>query len=187
MAKAPVQKIVLTYEDYLHFPNDGRRYEILEGEVYVSPAPTTKHQTVVGNVFARLLEFVKRKKLGRVFVAPTDVVLSRTNVVQPDVLFLSNERLSLLTERNVQGAPDLIVEVLSEFTEEQDRTLKPQIYARHGVKEYWLIDPDRETLEQYELDPESRELRHAATYQRDETLRSKLLPGLALRLTELWE
>lgn len=188
MAKATgLQKIVLTYEDYLHLPDDGKRYEILEGELYVSPAPKTKHQTVLGNLFVILHQFVRRYKLGRVFLAPTDVVLSRTNVVQPDLLFLSNDRLRLLTEQNVQGAPDLIVEILSEFTEEQDRVLKMQIYARHGVKEYWLIDPERERLEPYELSPKTREFCHLATYRRDETLRSKLLEKFELKLMGLWE
>jgi len=188
MAKVSgIQKIVLTYEDYLHLPDDGNRYEILEGELHVAPAPKTKHQIVSLNLAAILHQHVRKHKLGRVLTAPTDVVLSRTNVVQPDLIFLSNERLHLLTESNIQGAPDLIVEVLSEFTEERDRTLKMQIYARHGVKEYWIIDPDHETLEVYRLDPESRALSHQATYQRDEEFSPKLFPELKIELAELWE
>jgi len=184
---AGVQRVILTYEDYQHFPNDGKRYEILEGELFVSPAPKTKHQIVSRNLLVMLHQHVSKHKLGEVLAAPTDVILSRTNVVQPDLLFLSSERLPLLTEKNVQGAPDLIVEILSEFTEEQDRTLKMQIYARHGVKEYWLIDPERETLEVYELDQQSRAFRHRATYQREESFQPRLLPKLALKLRELWE
>lgn len=188
MAKASgLQKIVLTYEDYLHLPNDGKRYEILEGELFVSPAPKTKHQIVSVNLAAVLHQHVRQHKLGRVLAAPTDVILSRTNVVQPDLLFISSERQKILTEKNVQGAADLIVEILSEFTEEQDRTLKMQIYARYGVQHCWLIDPDRETLEAYELDPESRSFRHRSSYQGDETFRSALFPQLTLKLAELWE
>jgi len=188
MAKASgLQKIVLTYEDYRHLPNDGKRYEILEGELFVSPAPKTKHQIVSVNLAAILHSHVRKHKLGRMLAAPADVVLSRTNVVQPDLLFISNPRLKILTEQNVQGAPDLIVEILSEFTEEQDRTLKMQIYARHGVREYWLIHPERETVEVYELDDKLRIFLHRATYQRDETLSSTLFPKLTIKLSTLWE
>lgn len=188
MAKASgLQKIILTYDDYLHLPNDGRRYEILEGELFVSPAPKTKHQIIATNLAEALNRHVRKHTQGRVLVAPTDVVLSRTNVVQPDLLFISNQRRQILTENNVQGAPDLIVEILSEFTEEQDRTAKMQIYARHGVREYWLIEPDREVLEVYELDAESRIFHHRATYQRDEILKSTLFPKLSLTLADLWE
>lgn len=188
MVKASgLQRIILTYEDYLRLPDDGKRYEVLEGELFVSPAPKTKHQIISGNLFAILHSHVRQRKLGRVLAAPTDVVLSRTNVVQPDLLFISNAHRKILTERNVQGGPDLVVEILSEFTEAQDRTLKMQIYARYGVQQYWLIDPDRETLEVYELDPESRSFRHRATYRRDETFQPLLFPALQLKLAELWD
>jgi Uma2 family endonuclease len=182
-----LQKIVLTYEDYLHLPNDGRRYEILEGELFVSPAPKTRHQIIATNLAETLNRQVRKHKLGRVLVAPTDVVLSRTDVAQPDLLFISSQRLKILTEQNVQGAPDLIVEILCEFTEEQDRTLKMQIYARHGVREYWLIDPDREVVEVYELDAKLRTFLHRATYQQDETMSSTLFPKLTVKLSALWE
>jgi Uma2 family endonuclease len=188
MVKASgLQRIILTYEDYLHLPDDGKRYEILEGDLFVSPAPKTKHQIVSLNLAAMLHQHVRKHQLGRVLTAPTDVVLSRTNVVQPDLLFISKKHQQILTEKNVQGAPDLIVEILSEFTEEQDRTLKLQIYARHGVKEYGLIDPEAETLEAYELDPESRSFCHRATYRRDETFQPLLFPTLKLKLAELWD
>ncbi|MCL6643060.1 MAG: Uma2 family endonuclease, partial [Candidatus Bipolaricaulota bacterium] len=125
--------------------------------------------------------------LGVVLSAPTDVVLSYTNVVQPDLLFVSNARKKIITEKNIQGAPDLIVEILSETSEEQDRTTKMQIYSRHGVKEYWLIDPDRETLAVYKLHAKTRAFRHIATYQRDEIFQPELFPNLEIKLAELWE
>jgi Uma2 family endonuclease len=186
-AVGALQRIVLTYDDYLRLPNDGRRYEILEGEIFVSPSPTTKHQIVSGNLYAILHHHVRTHKLGLVLHAPTDVVLSYTNVVQPDLLFISNARKKIITEQNIQGAPDLMVEILSETTEEQDRTTKMQIYARHGVKEYWLIDPDRETLEVYKLDAKTRAFRHIATYQRDEIFQPDLFPKLEITLAALWE
>ncbi len=189
MAKTSgLQRITLTYEDYLHLlPDDGKRYEIIEGELFVTPAPITKHQIVSLNLSTILHRHVRKHKLGRVLAAPTDVILSRTNVVQPDLLFISKKRQQIITEENIQGAPDLIVEILSEFTEEQDRTLKMQVYARHGVPHYWLIDPERETLEVYELDPDSRSFRHRATYQRDKTFQPTLFPKLKLKLAELWD
>ncbi|MCS6937489.1 MAG: Uma2 family endonuclease [Candidatus Bipolaricaulota bacterium] len=189
MARAvgELQRIVLTYEDYLRLPNDGKRYEILEGEIVVSPSPVTKHQRISRNLLAILHHHVAQHKLGEVFSAPTDVVLSRTNVVQPDLFFVSHARQKIITEKNIQGAPDLVVEILSDTSEEQDRVAKKQIYARHGVKEYWLIDPDRETLEVYKLDAKARAFKHVATYQSDETVRSTLLPNLEITLAELWE
>lgn len=186
-AVGELQKIVMTYEDYLRLPDDGKRYEILEGELFVSPSPITKHQIVSGNLYGILHQHVRKHKLGRVFSAPMDVVLSRTNVVQPDLFFVSNARKKIITETNIQGAPDLVVEILSETSEEQDRVAKKQIYARHGVKEYWLIDPDRETLEVYKLDAKTRAFEHIATYQSDEAFQSALLPNLEITLADLWE
>ncbi len=142
MARAvgELQKIVLTYDDYLCLPNDGKRYEVLEGELFVSPAPRTKHQIASGNLYAVLHQHVRKHKRGRVFSAPTDVILSQTNVVQPDLLFISNERKKIITEKNIHGAPDLIVEILSETSAEQDRTAKKQIYAATASKSIgWLI------------------------------------------------
>ncbi len=186
MARAVSERVVLTYDDYLHLPNDGKRYEILEGEIFVSPSPVTKHQIISANLLAILHQHVRQHKLGMVLSAPTDVVLSYTNVVQPDLLFVSNARKNIITDKNIQGAPDLIVEILSETSAEQDRTTKKQIYARHGVKEYWIIDPDRETVEVYKLEPKRRVFQHVATYQSDETLRSALFPQLEITLAELW-
>ncbi len=188
MARAvgELQRVVLTYDDYLHLPNDGKRYEILEGEIFVSPSPATKHQIVSANLLSILHQYVHKHKLGQVLAAPMDVVLSRTNVVQPDLLFVSKARKNIVTEKNIQGAPDLIVEIVSETSAEQDRTTKKQIYARHGVKEYWLIDPDTETLEVYKLDAKARAFRHVATYQSDEVLQSSLFPKLEIPLADLW-
>lgn len=189
MARAvgELHRVVLTYDDYLRLPNDGKRYEILEGEIFVSPSPMTKHQRISRNLLAILHHHVARHKLGEVFSAPIDVVLSDINVVQPDLLFVSNARKKIITDKNIHGAPDLVVEILSDTSEEQDRVAKKQIYARHGVKEYWLIDPDRETVEVYKLEEKSRAFRHIATYQSDEILQSALFPKLEIKLAELWE
>ena len=104
--------IRLTYDDYCLLPNDGKRYEIIDGELFVTPSPRTAHQKVVTNLCYYLADFVKEQELGEVYVAPLDVVLSRFDIVEPDVLYISKARATVLTENNVQGAPDLVVEVL---------------------------------------------------------------------------
>ena len=139
-------KTKLTYENYMKTPDD-ERYELLDGELLVmEPAPLTAHQYVLGNLYHAMRLFSDERNLGEVYISPTDVVLSDTDVVQPDLLFVSYERAHIVTRENIQGAPDLIVEVLSPSTAERDRTLKLDLYARHGVKEYWLVDPNAKTV-----------------------------------------
>ena len=133
--------IRLTYEDFCCLPNDGKRYEIIDGELFVTPSPFRPHQRAVTRLTSYLSVFVREKDIGEVFVAPFDVVFSRFDVVEPDLLYVSKGRLSVLTEKNVQGAPDLVVEVLSPSTAETDRTIKLKLYARYGVQEHWIIDP----------------------------------------------
>jgi Uma2 family endonuclease len=137
----------LTYADYEKMPADGFRHEIIEGEEFMTPAPNLDHQTVVLNIAALLRAHALSRKLGRVFVAPTDVVLSENDIVEPDVVFVSEKRLSILTEKNIQGAPDLVVEVLSPSTAAEDRGRKLSTYDRTGVDEYWIVDPQGRTVE----------------------------------------
>src|SRR5208337_2993308 len=140
----------LTYEDFCCLPNDGKRYEIIDGELFVTPSPRSLHQIVIANLHLELGRFVKDREMGRVLVAPLDVVLSRFDIVEPDLLFVSKSRSSTVTETNVQGAPDLVVEVLSRTTAEIDRTTKLKLYARYGVQEYWIIDPYGPSAEIYQ-------------------------------------
>jgi Uma2 family endonuclease len=136
----------LTYDDYVLIPEDGLRHEILGGEHYVTPAPTPRHQGAAGALYRALGSFVYEHRLGQVFFAPLDVVFSDYDIAQPDLLFISNERAGILGEKNVQGAPDLVVEILSDSTRRTDETVKRGLYERFGVLEYWLIDPKRRTL-----------------------------------------
>lgn len=175
----------LTYEDYCLLPNDGKRYEIVEGELLVTPAPLTCHQKVVLNLGSALLDFTKKHDLGEVYVAPVDVVLSPYDVVEPDILYVSKARLGIVTEKNLQGAPDLVVEVLSDSTARVDRTIKLKLYARFGVGEYWLIDPMRLSAEIYRLGSEGFEL--ASQLQAHDALTSPLFPGFSLPLPSLIE
>ncbi len=156
--RIPEGKIILTYEDYAALPNDGKRYEILEGELAVPPAPSTKHQTASVNLTGLLRQHVREKDLGKIFHAPVDLILESTSVLQPDLLFVSKARQSIITDRAIEGAPDLVVEILSPATSRNDRVTKAQIYARHKVPAYWIVDPDQETVEVYLLNADSYRL-----------------------------
>lgn len=165
-----------TYEDYALLPED-RRYEVIDGEVFVTPSPTLDHQDVVLRLARLLAEFVEVRRLGSVYVAPCDVVLSRFDVVQPDVLYVSTARGDILAGRKqVAGAPDLVVEVLSPSTESRDRVAKAKRYATFGVREMWLVDPVAKTIEILVNSEEG--FRREALYGEMETVRSMVVPGL---------
>jgi Uma2 family endonuclease len=176
----------LTYDDFVLFPEDGLRHEILDGEHYVSAAPYLRHQTVLGELHATLHAFLKANRYGRLFVAPADVLLSRHDIVEPDLVFVSNERLDILTEKNIQGAPDLVVEVLSSGTKQIDQGLKLERYERFGVQEYWIVDPNRNTITLYRLEGERYEKVAVLSVEAGDVLQTPLLPGLELRLTEVF-
>ncbi len=173
----------LTYADYMKTPDD-ERYELLNGELIMSPSPKEIHQYISGNLYFVLGAFVRERSLGRGYFSPFDVVLSDTNVVQPDLLFVSTERAAIITADNVQGAPDLVVEILSPATAERDRTIKLDLYAQHGVKEYWIVDPDDKTItvlmrgeSRFEVD---------GIYGEGQSLRSPTLEGFSVALEEVF-
>ena len=178
------QRRPCTYDDYLTLPDDGRRYEIIEGELFMSPAPTTKHQFVKRSIQHYLHTFVITHNLGEVLDAPTDVVFSDTNIVQPDILFIAKANLHKITEANIRGAPDLIVEILSPATADTDRGAKKLLYERYGVKEYWLVDPDPETVEIYTLQAGRYELAQRA--EKTGTVHSVLLPSFSMEVAEIF-
>ena len=181
---SPDPAVKLTYEDYQHTPED-QRHELLDGELIMVPAPNLRHQRIGMRLGALLHAFVQERELGEVFHAPCDVVLSNTDVVQPDLLFVSSERAHLLLGGDsVLGAPDLVVEILSPATAGRDRTLKRSLYARHGVKEYWLVDPDALTVTV--LRPGAADFEVAAVYGEGRTMASPALPGFAADLNELF-
>lgn len=127
-------------------PDDGKRRELLEGDLLVSPSPNPRHQEVVSNLTGALRVLQAAGK-GKVYPAPLDVVFDRYTVFEPDVMFIRTERLGIVGERNVTGAPDLVVEVLSESTRDMDLGPKLRAYGRHGVAEYWVVDPDAGTIQ----------------------------------------
>ena len=174
----------LTYEDYLNTPDD-ERYELINGELIMAPSPRWAHQYADMEIGSILHTFVKRHNLGVVCSAPFDVVLSDTDVVQPDLLFVSRERLHIITEDNIQGAPDLAVEILSPSTSARDRGYKRDLYAKHGVKEYWQVDTDAKRITVLSLNAHG-EYDVVAVYGVGQTLASSLLPGFALNLDEIF-
>jgi len=180
--------VKLTYDDFLLFPDDGKRHELIDGEHYVTPSPSRKHQAVVWNLAGIIAPYLESHPVGRAFVAPFDVIFSDFDVVEPDVLFISKARLEeVLTTKNVRGAPNLVVEIASRSTRSRDETLKRKLYERFGVEEYWVIEPDDDTIVVYKYGDQGyrREFDLAAT--RGDMLTTPLLPGLQLPLDRIFK
>ena len=180
---ANVNTAVLTYEDYRNAPDD-ERYELLEGELVLTAAPNIAHQIVADDLFLLLQDFVKSNKLGRVFSAPTDVVLSDTNVVQPDMTFVSASRKGIVGPDNIQGSPDLVVEVISPSDPARDLVRKRDIYARHGVVEYWIADPNERSIRVMALEGDA--YRVVGEYGTGDTLISPNLKELSVDVGEVF-
>ena len=179
----PNPHVKFTYVDYLNAPED-KRYELLDGDLVMTPAPGERHQSVSLWLASKLFLFVTENRLGRVYAAPFDVVLSDTDVVQPDLLFVSNARAHVVTAANVQGAPDLVVEILSPSTADRDLTFKRRLYARHGVSEYWIVDTAAGAVTVLRLRAGAFEV--VSEYGAGETLTSPTLPGFELRIDDLF-
>ena len=173
----------LTYQDYLNTPGD-ERYELLDGELVLVASPNEDHQTASMELGSRMHSFVKEKDLGRVFHAPYDVLLTESNVVQPDLLFISKEREHIRTPANIQGAPDLIVEILSPSSARRDWRDKRELYAKHEVKEYWIVDPTNRIV--YVMLLKNGILDLEATYGEGDTVTSSTLEGFAIDVDDLF-
>lgn len=174
-----------TYDDYLALPNDGKRYEIIEGDLSMTPAPSPRHQAVQLRLGSLLLAYLDKHALGRVFVSPIDLVLSMVDVVQPDLLFVGQSRSHIIAEKNIVGIPNLIVEILSPSSTTRDQEEKLSLYQRYGLPEYWIVDPDSQTVEVY-LSAANR-LEKVETLKTGEQLRSRQIPGLVLDLSEIFK
>lgn len=184
VAALRLQRGSRTYRDLWHTPEDGNRYEIIDGEVSVTPPPFTTHQRVSRNLARILDRYVTDHDLGEILYAPVGVVLEKPSGVQPDLIFISKARLAIIQDKAVFGAPDLVVEVLSSSTASRDRGLKKDLYARTGVQHYWLLDPRKQTLQAFRLEEDGYRLeteRSGAAI-----FRSSLFPGFTLRLAGVW-
>jgi Uma2 family endonuclease len=181
----------LTYQDLRRLPDDGMRHELIDGEHYVTPAPRPKHQRVSGRLHLRLGTYLEEHPLGRVYFAPLDVVLTDFDCVEPDLLYVSRERERLqMTEDYLEGAPDLVVEILSPSTKRFDQGVKHRLYERFGVSEYWIVDPEKETVKVFRLDDDRLQLREELFRQGGspaQVLSTPLLPGLAIPLDKIFD
>ena len=157
------QRVILTYKDYEALPSDGRIYEIHEGELYVTPAPTPYHQLTTRNLFRPLDAHVRARDLGEVLFAPIDVILSDITIVQPDLVFVEKARLRQISSRGIEGPPTLAVQILSPSTAQVNRTTHFQLFARHGLPYYWIVDPDARIIEAHVLREGSYEVAARAT------------------------
>ena len=175
----------LTYEDYVGLPDDGRRYEILDGELEVSPAPAPRHQGVSRNLLVMLHTHVQERELGQVYQAPIDVILARTTIAQPDLVYVARGRESIITERAIEGPPDLVIEILSSWSVSRDRGKKAMLYAPFGIPHYWVLDPRARLLDLYEVG-ERGKYRLVARHEGAARLRPSLFPGLEIDLGRVW-
>ena len=174
---------LVTYEDYCNMPDD-ERYEVIDGELIMVAAPCRVHQASSRNISTPLDIYVKANRLGEMYYAPTDVILSDVNVVQPDILFVSNARSHILVDEGIKGAPDLVIEILSPSTAQLDKVRKRELYARFRVPEYWQVDVD--DLNVLVLTFAGDDYETAGIYGLGETLVSPLLPGFALDIDEIF-
>lgn len=185
--RPPASGVRLTYDDFVQFPNDGKRHELIDGEHYVTAAPNTRHQRIVTSLTGLLWSFVRGHRLGEVFVAPFDVVLSDTDVVEPDLLFVSRARAAdTLTDANMRGAPDLVVEVGSPSTRKVDETSKRHLYERYDVAEYWVVDSELDEIKVYRRAGDRFERVALLAAEQGDVLTSPLFPGLELSLTDVF-
>ena len=181
-----VRKVKFTYDDYLLFPEDGKRHELIDGEHFITPAPSTRHQKVSGKLFLAFGIFLKDHPLGEIFDAPTDVVLSDLDVVQPDLLFISSSRTSIIKEKNIYGAPDLVIEITSETTRKTDEIIKRKIYERYGIPEYWIVDPELEIVKIYCMDELGYTRTAELSKEAGHMLTTTFLPGLQIPIIEIF-
>jgi Uma2 family endonuclease len=180
--------VKLTYDDYVHLPEDGKRHELIDGEHVVTPTPVRKHQAISMNLSVTIGAHLRAHPVGRIFAAPFDVILSEFDVVEPDLIYLSNRRLAEIeTSPWVRGAPDLVVEIGSPGTRKRDATTKRRLYERFGVSEYWLVDPDLDTVQVYRLADGRYARITELTVEHGDVLTTPLLPGLELPLSSVFE
>jgi len=182
------QPDVITWivDDLWDLPDDGQIYEVIDGELYMTPPPIPAHQNVTVNFSGTLAPYIRRHRLGKLLVAPCAVILAKgRRGVQPDLFFIRQDNLDIIGEKAVEGVPDLVIEISSPGTAKYDRTVKMRIYAEHRVKEYWIVDTPKKIVYQY-TQPEGGAYKQTKSYRKGEKLRSDLFPGLALKIEDLF-
>jgi Uma2 family endonuclease len=177
----------LTYEDYVELPDDGNRYEIIEGELYVNPAPVPRHQAIVVNLVVVLHNHVRQHGGACVLVSPIDVLLGVGNVVQPDVVVITTANMRIVSQKNLRGAPDLVIEVLSDSTRRKDEIAKRKLYDQAGAAEYWIVDPELELVKIYRrVDGGLQRVAEIST-ETGGAITTPILPGFTLDVREVFD
>jgi len=178
----------LTYKDFLKFPDDGQRHELIDGEHYVTPSPNIPHQRLVVRLTVALANYFDRNRIGQVFCAPLDCVFSNFDVVEPDVLVVLDDQDQILTEKHVRGAPAIVIEILSPGTSRRDLGIKRDLYERGGVREYWIVDPVHDSLRVLSRSHAGKLTGDAElSAKRGSTLTTPLVPGFGLQLADLFK
>jgi Uma2 family endonuclease len=180
-------RVKLTYDDLLLFPDDGKRHELIDGEHYVTPSPNIRHQRISGNLYLALRSYLESNPIGEVFYAPLDVIFSNIDVVEPDLLYVSKGRAaSVLAGQHVQGTPELVIEISSKGTRRRDETIKRRLYERTGVSEYWTVDPELEVVRVNRREAAGFARPNELSCEVGDVLSTPLLPGLELRLGDIF-
>lgn len=177
---APQTAMRMTSDEFLALPEDGRHYELIEGELVLNPAPVPRHQWIIGNVYYALRSYFESHGGGRAYLSPVDVVLSSENVLEPDIVVLTADRMSLVGPKNLQGPPDIAIEVLSEGSRRKDEVTKKRLYERFGVDEYWIADPETETIKVYRRAGDTFDRAIETSTEAGGVITSPVLPGFAL-------
>ena len=187
MHRAP-ERVRMTYDDLLAIPDDGLRHELIDGEHIVSPSPGSAHQLIVGNLYLLIAIFLRAHPLGVAMLAPFDIVFSRHDVVEPDLIYFSIDRFrALVGQKNAQGAPDLAVEIVSPWSRRRDEVTKRRLYERWGVAEYWVVDPELESVKVYRRTDGIYGRTAELSVEAGDSLTSPLLPGLSLTMASVFE
>jgi Uma2 family endonuclease len=174
----------MNYDQLCLLPEDGNQHELFDGELVMTPSPRPRHQDIVVKLTTRLAAYMEPRSLGKLYVAPLDTIMDEYTVVQPDILFVSRERVAEVVKEWIEGAPDLVVEVLSPSTFHKDLRRKMGVYSQFGVKEYWIVDPEEQTIALYERAGEKLQL--TRQFAAGETFRSPLLPGFELEVQSIF-
>jgi Uma2 family endonuclease len=178
----------LTYDDFLRFPDDGLRHEIVDGVHYVTPSPSLRHQDLVGRLHLALgNHLAAHPGIGRVFLSPLDVIFTLHDIVEPDLLFVANDQLEIMTEKNIQGAPAIVVEIVSKGTRSHDERIKRELFERGGVQEYWIVDPASSLVTVHRREGKTLDAQTALTAAHHDVLTTPLITGFALSVSELFK
>jgi Uma2 family endonuclease len=175
----------ITARDFMELPEGPPYYQLIEGDLYTAPSPDLYHQDIAGNIYFHIRLYLAKRRVGTVHIAPSDVQLSELNVYEPDVYFVANSRKSILTRHGAEGAPNLVVEVLSPRTAKLDKGAKRAVYARTGVEEMWIIDPDAKRVHVYRLGDSAEE--PAGIFGIRQKFESPLFPGLKISVAKIFQ